>query len=129
MIFKKRLFAFIIDYMFLIIVFVIVNIPQIYVDYVLNGNFFTKAYYITYYIVLSSAFAAYICKDVIHGKSIGKRLMKIKVLNQKGENPHIWQLIIRNITILIWPIEFILFALDKRRIGDIIAKTNVVIGE
>ena len=52
--------------------------------------------------------------------------MKIKVVDSGGNSPNIFQLFIRNITFYIWPIEALLVLFDKKKIGDRIARTNVV---
>ena len=68
----------------------------------------------------------FIAKDAINGQSIGKKLMKIKVVDAHGKTPNIFKLIIRNITICIWPIEAILVLLNKKKLGDRLAGTNIV---
>ncbi len=49
----------------------------------------------------------YFFKDSFEGRSIGKRVMKIAV-RENGEidiTPKVWQLFLRNVTLLIWPVE------------------------
>ncbi|MBE6571828.1 MAG: RDD family protein [Ruminococcaceae bacterium] len=79
-----------------------------------------------YYIIFLAFLFAYFFKDVVNGQSVGKRIMKIKVVDMDGNKPSIFNLIIRNITIFIWPVEAILVLLNKQRLGDILAKTKVV---
>lgn len=65
-------------------------------------------------------------KDLIfRNASIGKKLMGIEIRNIDGSIPSILTLIIRNITIIIWPIEAIMIIMCDKKIGDIIFKTDV----
>ena len=68
----------------------------------------------------------YFFKDIINGQSIGKRIMRIRVVDLNGKKPSLFKLVIRNITIFIWPVEALLVLLDKQRLGDRLAKTKVV---
>ena len=52
--------------------------------------------------------------------------MKIKVVDLNDNKPSLLNLIIRNITIIIWPVEALLVLLDKERLGDRLAKTKVI---
>ena len=52
--------------------------------------------------------------------------MKIKVVDLNGNKASLFNLIIRNITILIWPVEALLVLLNKERLGDRLAKTKVI---
>lgn len=68
-------------------------------------------------------------KDTIKGQSLGKRIMRLAVVKANNETvcPNPFQLITRNITLVFWPIEAILFfnSKDGRRLGDKITKTEV----
>lgn len=66
-------------------------------------------------------------KDLIFkNASIGKKALNLKVVTNNNEVPKKSQLIIRNITLLIWPIDFLVLLITKRRIGEIITKTKVI---
>jgi len=69
----------------------------------------------------------YINKDIIQGKSIAKRALKQEVIDIKsGEVASSIKCLIRNITIVLWPIEVIAVLINpSRRIGDFIAGTKV----
>jgi uncharacterized RDD family membrane protein YckC len=72
----------------------------------------------------------YICKDFIRGISAGKWVFGIMVRDADDSQkvPENYRLFLRNLFIIIWPIEFIVLALnpEKRRIGDMKAKTDVL---
>ena len=125
-IFRKRLLAVGIDIAILVLVFMIANIIPIYDDYIMTARDFGRSYYIVYGIILLIIEIGFLCKDVIGGQSIGKKIVHIKVVNEDESKANLLQLIIRNITILIWPIEVIILLLGKRKIGDVISKTMIV---
>lgn len=119
----ERLFALIIDH--IIMTFFGVS--------VMTGimlNFFTGSGPTLPFVTLLAIFMIYMLKDIIGGRSIGKRVFSIGVrcLEDPGEIPSLGRLILRNFTLLIWPVEFLilLFSTSGRRLGDIIAKTAVV---
>ncbi len=70
-------------------------------------------------------------KDIASGKSAGKRIFGYKVIDysSKHEASQI-QCMLRNITMVIWPLEALIIAFyPKRRIGDLIANTEIVKSE
>jgi uncharacterized RDD family membrane protein YckC len=73
-------------------------------------------------------FALYFCKDMFNGRSISKRLLKLQLVDNKtGEVASPLQCLVRNIFLIIWPVEFIVaLANTGRRIGDRVAGTRLV---
>ena len=70
-----------------------------------------------------------IVKDIIKGQSIGKKILKIKIVDLKSDkSPNFLKLIIRNLFILVWPIEFLVLINDKKhhRLGDKILGTKII---
>lgn len=69
----------------------------------------------------------YFNKDMIQGKSVAKRALKLEIVNIKtGEVASSLKCLIRNLTIAVWPIEVIAVLINpSRRIGDLIAGTRV----
>ena len=67
-----------------------------------------------------------IMKD-ISGKSVGKRLLKIKLVDTSGQQPlGKGSLILRNVSLILWPIEgIIMFFNHGRRVGDLIGGSMV----
>lgn len=80
------------------------------------------------YLTIGLGVIIYLLKDIVNGRSIGKRLTNISV--RDGANgvqvPPAWRLLLRNLTIFIWPVEIIILLLTGKRIGDFIFKTQVV---
>jgi len=70
----------------------------------------------------------YFNKDSVFGRSIGKRILGLQVIDIRSGKPATpIQCLIRNLTILIWPVE-VIFAIanTRRRLGDFIARTQLV---
>ncbi len=74
-------------------------------------------------------FALYFCKDCINGRSIAKRLLKLQVVdNATGQVATPLQCFVRDIFIVIWPIEGIVALINtSRRLGDRVAGTKLVV--
>ena len=75
-------------------------------------------------------FLLYFAKDSIKGISLGRWILGIMVrdANNPDEVPSFGRLLVRNLFLIIWPIEFIVLATsnEKKRLGDNTAKTIVV---
>jgi len=69
-------------------------------------------------------FLLLLLKDLSTKNSIGKQLLKIKIHFEK-ENLIFIKLILRNITLLIWPIEILIVLLFDQRIVDILFLSSV----
>lgn len=70
----------------------------------------------------------FVLRDVIFkGRSIGKRIFKLHVIDKKtGELPDRSKLWIRNLFFMMYPIDFIVLLVARRAIGDIATDTSVV---
>lgn len=79
--------------------------------------------------VLIPFFLLYFAKDSIKGISIGKWVMGIMVRdeNEPDRVPSLGRLFLRNLFMIIWPVEFIILATSdqKKRLGDNVARTIV----
>jgi len=73
-------------------------------------------------------FALYFCKDIINGRSIAKRILKLQVVdNATGQAANPLQCFIRNLLCVLWPVEVIVaMANTSRRLGDRLAGTKLV---
>jgi hypothetical protein len=74
------------------------------------------------------AFSVYLNKDIYLGQSIGKRLLRFKLINKKtGELAGPLRCLVRNLTLIFWPIEVIMALVNvHQRLGDYIAGTELV---
>lgn len=70
----------------------------------------------------------YFLKDSFNGRSIAKRVTKLQVVDiRTGNSASVGKCFIRNLTVIIWPIEVIIILFSPhRRLGDFIAGTKVV---
>jgi uncharacterized RDD family membrane protein YckC len=73
-------------------------------------------------------FALYFCKDIINGRSIAKRILKLQVVdNSTGQPASPLKCFVRNLFCVLWPIEVIVAMTNpERRLGDRIAGTKLV---
>jgi len=66
-------------------------------------------------------------RDIIGEKSIGKLIMKLKIINKNNEAEAVFsKRLLRNLTWLLGPCEFLVFLITKERLGDKIAGTKVI---
>lgn len=73
-------------------------------------------------------FALYFCKDIINGRSIAKRILRLQVVdNATGRVATPLQSFVRNIFCILWPIEVIIAITNtSRRLGDRVVGTKLV---
>jgi uncharacterized RDD family membrane protein YckC len=78
---------------------------------------------------LNIGFALYFCKDCIRGQSPAKFIFKFQVVNNEtGEIAGPFRCLIRDVFILLWPIEAVILLINpSRRLGDRVAGTKVII--
>ena len=116
----KRILAFIVDYFTLIIFFIIMSfIPVNDIDFKML---------LVYSLFLCLGITFLYTKDVF-GRSLGKKIMGIKIVRVDGKKPSIGRLLLRNITISIWPVEAIIVLLGYEKLGDRLAKTRLIINQ
>jgi uncharacterized RDD family membrane protein YckC len=114
---KKRLVAMIIDFA------IIMLISQVFVFMsFIEQNYLMK-------ITFSIMFSLFLCRDNLNGQSLGKRLMKIQVVdNSTMQTVTSFKYILRNLFLCVWPIELLLVLINgDRRLGDYVAKTKIII--
>jgi uncharacterized RDD family membrane protein YckC len=125
---KRRIVAFLIDH----IVFSFLAVSIIFL--IMGPDFIDKNDFgrmkTVMILVMIPVFIVYFCKDFLNGISLGRWIMGIMVrdANSKAEVPSKAKLFIRNLLIIIWPIEFLVLAFnkDKKRLGDNYTKTIVL---
>lgn len=113
---KKRLVAMIIDFA------IIILISQVFVFMsFIEQNYLMK-------ITFSIMFSLFLCRDNLNGQSLGKRLMKIQVVdNSTMQTVTSFKYILRNLFLCVWPIELLLVLINgDRRLGDYVVKTKII---
>lgn len=125
---KRRIVAFLIDHFtmtFLIVGIVFLSLGTNFMD---ENNFNNLATKMLPTMIIG--FLLYFAKDSIKGISLGKWIMGIMIRDENNPTdiPSFGRLFIRNLFIIIWPIEFIVLATSekKTRLGDKAVKTIVV---
>ncbi len=106
----KRLLAFIIDCFVLFVCYALV--------FMLSTLFTIK--HLDLFIALFVTVCFY-AREGFTGQGLGKRLLQLEVV---PHNPI--RLFLRNITLLLWPLELVFFLICGKRIGDLLFKCHVV---
>jgi uncharacterized RDD family membrane protein YckC len=124
----KRILAFLIDHFALTGLIVITA-------FLLVGNKFSQdtppnELFTSMLLVLIPGFLIYFSKDSFGGMSLGKRIAGIMIRSEKDRNeiPSFGRLFLRNLPIMLWPVEFLVLCADSKeqRLGDKLAATVVV---
>ncbi len=114
---KKRLLAATIDFALIML------ISQVFVFMsFIEQNYLMK-------ITFSIMFSLFLCRDNLNGQSLGKRLMKIQVIdNRTMQTPTNFKCMLRNMFLCVWPIELLIVLITgDRRLGDYVSKTKIII--
>ncbi|WP_197035410.1 RDD family protein [Paenibacillus sp. UNC451MF] len=121
---SKRIGAFLIDHFifsFLVCLTIFLILDPT------NNDF--SSLFISINVLIFGAFILYCYKDIVNGRSIGKRIFGLAVREENDNNnvPKASKLIIRNLFTFLWPIDLILILASKRKkkIGDRLVNTDV----
>ncbi len=70
----------------------------------------------------------YFLKDSFNGRSLAKRITRLQVVNNRtGEAASPIRCFVRNLPVMIWPVEVLVtFFSPHRRLGDLLAGTRVM---
>ncbi|MBL4655299.1 MAG: RDD family protein [Bacteroidia bacterium] len=119
----KRLASMLIDYLVIGSIAVLSGIPILIIAFLIKRYFNIDLYWTGVVIIVG----IYINKDFFRGKSFAKRLIGLQVMkNKKDEVATRFQCFIRNLTIILFPLEvFISLFSRQRRIGDLLAGTRI----
>jgi uncharacterized RDD family membrane protein YckC len=124
---KRRIAAFMIDHVILTCVMVTLTFLILGTDY-MEGN--REPDPLAMLIAMLPGMLLYFAKDCFRGMSLGKwvRGIVVRDANDFQVTPSVFRLFLRNVFIVISPIEFIVLAAsnEKQRIGDQVAKTAVL---
>lgn len=124
---KRRIVAFLLDH-FLITSFIVLLSFLVVGDNVFNEKE-SSINAGSIFVIVLLGFMLYFAKDSYKGRSIGKWTMNIRVCDQENldQVPSFGRLFLRNLFLIVWPIEFFVLASSKqkKRLGDKVAKTVV----
>lgn len=107
--------------LFMIILFIMQTFLKLEIDYtILYQYIWPIEWMLILFVILN--------KDIASGMSAGKRTFGFKIIDsQTKKEASKLQCMLRNVTMMLWPLEVIITLINpKRRIGDFIAKTEVV---
>ena len=98
------------------------DIAQTFGDFDAQPKLFLGNYYLNIF-----GFSLYFNKDIYQGRSPAKRILKLQIVDIKTNRPaNPLKCFVRNLTIIVWPIEVIVGLINnERRIGDFIAGTKL----
>lgn len=125
---KRRILAFLIDHSimsFLIVSSIFISLGPNFMDENNPAKMVT-----TMLFVMIPGLILYFAKDSFKGISPGKWITAIMVRDDNNQNeiPSFGRLYLRNLFLIIWPVEFIVLATsnEKKRLGDKVTKSVVV---
>jgi len=126
---SKRIIAGIIDF------FIACQVQAILVGVFLIRPFFipenSGEMFATAIIALLSTYCAFfymVVRDIIGKKSIGKLIMKLKIIDKNdGSEAALSKRLLRNVTWFLGPLELFVVLIKKERLGDKIAGTQVIV--
>ena len=130
---KERLKLIIVDGITMTIVLMVLFLPFDIYDTItettkIGDVYAPKDRSIAYSIYNFFVLSIFLNKDALSGMSIGKRISGFKIVDfNSGKIASPLKCLIRNSTILVWPIELVfVFVNRNRRLGDFIAGTKLV---
>ena len=125
---KRRIAALLIDHVIMVFLMVSITFVALGPDFINEDDPGRMTGVMLW--VMIPGFILYFSKDSINGISAGRWIMGIMVREDQDANsvPSFGKLFLRNIFLVIWPVELIVLAAssDKKRIGDKVSKTVVL---
>jgi uncharacterized RDD family membrane protein YckC len=120
-----RVAAFLVDTLSMAIVLIL---PASIISYVVAWLAFGRAVSLVWFVALGLFAIGLIIRDGYRGRSIGKRILGLRILTPRGEGCGYGRSLVRNLPLVIpvWNvIEAVFVLLGKPRTGDRIARTTV----
>ena len=115
----RRIIAAVIDFHIICFIVTVISYTLVFLTMYISFLSFVVCFILEYMLILF--------RDNIFGNaSIGKKLLKIKVVKVNGEKINLITSLKRNILFFLWPVEILLIITDNKRLGDMWAKTIVV---
>jgi len=114
---QKRIYALLIDLLIIAIPFVLALLIGV---FVLNKDFLS-----VFYPAMALGLLLLLLKDLAGGRSLGKYFIGLHIENVTNKSV----LVLRNIPLIVFPLEGIVFLFQDSRIGDTLFKTQVVADE
>ena len=128
-----RIGSMILDHVIMSFICGIISIPMLLIDLVHtikpDHHYQSYIFFGSFIYAILIGFDIYFLKDSFNGRSIGKRITGLQVVDNKtGVVASPLKCLVRNLFIAIWPIEFVATLIrPDRRIGDYVAGTKVIL--
>ncbi|UDQ98732.1 RDD family protein [Lentisphaerota bacterium WC36G] len=132
----RRASAFLIDFLIILTFIWVVNTPMSAIFNIADGGGVVKALYVVLMAFISNFYFIFI-EYFYHGKTLGKKMLKIKVIDSDALSLTFYQILIRNLMRSIDTLPFfygtavlaMFFGKNNRRLGDIVAGCLVICDE
>ena len=126
---KNRLVSMLLDHAIMTIIIFLLEVPMMVVRILslAHSNLTLPGPLLRFSLYDVVIFSLFFNKDIFLGQSIAKRILGFRVFNNKTGQPAApLRCLVRNFTILLWPLEVVATLVNKeRRIGDYIAGTRL----
>ena len=84
-----------------------------------------KAIQIVWFVAIGILGLGMLLRDGYKGRSLGKQMLGLRVVTPTGDRCGWGRSVLRNIALLLFPVEVVLVLRGRARIGDRIARTSV----
>src|SRR5437764_3478041 len=82
-----------------------------------------KAIQIVWFVAIGIVAVGMLLRDGYKGRSLGKRMLGLRVVTPSGDGCGWWRSILRNIVLILFPIELFFVLRGRARLGDRLART------
>jgi uncharacterized RDD family membrane protein YckC len=84
-----------------------------------------KAIQIVWFVAIGILGLGMLLRDGYRGRSLGKQMLGLRVVTPSGDRCGWWRSVLRNIALVLFPVEVVLVLRGRARIGDRLARTTV----
>ena len=84
-----------------------------------------KAIQIVWFVALGILGVGMLLRDGYRGRSLGKQMLGLRVVTPGGDRCGWWRSVLRNVALVLFPVEVVLVLRGRARIGDRLARTTV----
>jgi uncharacterized RDD family membrane protein YckC len=84
-----------------------------------------KAIQIVWFVALGILALGMLVRDGYKGRSLGKQMLGLRVVTPEGEGCGWWRSVLRNVALILFPVEIFLVLRGRPRLGDRLAHTTI----
>ena len=85
-----------------------------------------KAIQIVWFVAIAVLAVGMLVRDGYKGRSLGKQMLGLRVVTPAGDGCGWWRSVIRNLALILFPLEVFFVLRGRPRVGDRIARTAVM---